>query len=214
MTRLFLFVFVAFCAASAQAQTFLDDLKQPKSGQGTVTVVQSSEIDSLVNGHKRVTTTQPQHGSTTLTSSPQQHGNTSSDMLRDIYGNHNEADNERKTTTATEKTPSTQETDIDDMMVDTRKKVMRNSYKTTGYRIQVYSGGNSRADRHKAENTGTVMKQHFPNEPIYVHFYSPSWKCRMGNYTSLEEARRVLAQVKSLGFTQANIVKGTIQVQY
>ena len=91
---------------------------------------------------------------------------------------------------------------------------MRNSYKTQGYRIQVFSGGNSRADRQKAESAGMLMKSNIPTEPIYVHFYSPSWKCRMGNYKTLEEAQRMLAMVKKLGYKQACIVKGTISVQY
>ena len=91
---------------------------------------------------------------------------------------------------------------------------MRNSYKTQGYRIQVFSGGNSRLDKQKAQTAGTVMKSNFPSEPVYVHFYSPSWKCRMGNYRSIEEARRLLKRVKQLGYPQANIIKGTISVQY
>lgn len=91
---------------------------------------------------------------------------------------------------------------------------MRNSYKTQGYRIQVFSGGNSRLDKQKAQTAGAVMKSNFPSEPIYVHFYSPSWKCRMGNYRTIDEARRLLKKVKQLGYPQANIIKGTISVQY
>lgn len=104
--------------------------------------------------------------------------------------------------------------DVPSTTVDTRKKVMSRSYKTQGYRIQVYSGGNTRKDRQAAENAGTKMKSYFPSEPVYVHFYSPSWKCRMGNYTSVDIARKVLAQVKALGYKQAVIVKGPISVQY
>ena len=90
---------------------------------------------------------------------------------------------------------------------------MRNSYKMKGYRIQVYSGGNSHADKQKAEKAGADMKRLFPTEPVYVHFYSPSWKCRMGNYKTAEEAHRILSQVKK-HYRQACIVKGTINVQY
>ena len=95
-----------------------------------------------------------------------------------------------------------------------RKKVMRKSYKVTGYRVQVYAGGNSRNDRLKAEQTGNNIKMKFPDQPVYVHFYSPRWICRMGNFKSLAEAQKVLAKVKALGYKQACLVKGKITVQY
>ena len=99
-------------------------------------------------------------------------------------------------------------------IVDMRKKVMRKSYKVTGYRVQVYAGGNSRNDRLKAEQTGNNIKMKFPDQPVYVHFYSPRWICRMGNFRSLGEAQKVLAKVKALGYRQACLVKGQITVQY
>ena len=172
---------------SANAQTFLDDLRTDKPNQGHVTVTQSKEIDTLVNGNEN--------------------------------GNGNEPKNEEKKEggTAASPTPSAplnNDFDREEVVVDTRKKIMRNSYKTQGYRIQVFSGGNSRKDRQRAETAGAVMKSNFPSEPIYVHFYSPSWKCRMGNYRTIEEARRLLPKVKKLGYPQANIIKGTISVQY
>ena len=95
-------------------------------------------------------------------------------------------------------------------VANTGKKVITNGYKIKGYRIQVFSGGNSREDRQKAQEAGNAMKAKFPFEPIYVHFYSPSWKCRMGNYRDLAEAQKVLSQVKALGYKKACIVKGLI----
>ena len=111
------------------------------------------------------------------------------------------------------KTPEEEEADNLAKKLDTRKKIMSNSYKTQGYRVQVYSGGSTRTDRQKAETAGAVMKTNFPNEPIYVHFYSPSWKCRMGNYKELQDAREILAKVKKLGYKDACIIKGTITLR-
>ena len=81
--------------------------------------------------------------------------------------------------------------DDDDMSiptVDMRKKVMRGSRKVTGYRVQAFAGGNTRADKMKAQQAGNDIKMRFPDQPIYVHFYSPRWICRVGNYRSLGEA--------------------------
>ena len=97
--------------------------------------------------------------------------------------------------------------------VDVHKKVMK-GYKVNGYRVQVFAGGNSRNDRLKAERTGENIKSLFPGEPIYVHFYSPRWICRMGNYRTYEDAHEILKKVKQLGYQSAIIVKGKITVQY
>ena len=98
--------------------------------------------------------------------------------------------------------------------VDTRKKVMRNSYRVTGYRVQAYAGGNQRKDRQRAEQIGNEIKMNYPEEPVYVHFYSPRWICRVGNYRTYEEAHQMLLNVRKLGFTSATIVKGKISIQY
>lgn len=99
-------------------------------------------------------------------------------------------------------------------VIDTSKKVMRRSYKTNGYRVQVFAGGNSRNDKIKAQQAGNAVKAAFPSQPIYVHFYSPRWICRMGNYRTYDEANAILQQVKKLGYKQACIVRGKISVAY
>ena len=106
------------------------------------------------------------------------------------------------------------ETKTEEPYVDTSKKVMRRSYKVTGYRVQVFAGGNSRADKQKAQQAGNAVKRAMPDQPVYVHFYSPRWICRVGNYRSYQEANRVLMQVKKLGYRQACIVSGKINVAY
>ncbi len=96
--------------------------------------------------------------------------------------------------------------------VDMRKKVMRGARKVTGYRVQAFAGGNTRADKRKAQQAGNDIKMRFPDQPIYVHFYSPRWICRVGNYRSLSEARRMLKAIKGMGYKAAVIVKGQITV--
>ena len=206
MNRLLFSIIITLCSLTAQSQTFLDSLRKDEPGKGSVSVTQSPEIDNLVNGTGQDhsgSTAKEGAGHTRQTSATQQHHED---------GKHDSASSESHTHEGTSST--TPSTTTEETVIDTRKKVMRNSYKTQGYSIQVLSGGNSRADRQKAESAGMVMKSNFPTEPIYVHFYSPSWKCRMGNYKTLEEAQRMLAMVKKLGYKQACIVKGTISVQY
>ena len=96
--------------------------------------------------------------------------------------------------------------------VDMRKKVMRGARNVIGYRVQAFAGGNTRVDKQKAQQAGNAIKMRFPDQPIYVHFYSPRWICRVGNYKSIGEARRMLSAVKAMGYKSAIIVKGKITV--
>lgn len=104
------------------------------------------------------------------------------------------------------------ESEMDIPTVDMRKKVMRNARKVTGFRVQAFAGGNTRTDKQKAQQAGENIKMHYPDQPIYVHFYSPRWICRVGNYRTYAEAERMLKAVKALGYKGATIVKGKITV--
>lgn len=119
---------------------------------------------------------------------------------------------------ARKKEEAAKKADNDDGMniptVDMRKKVMRSSYKVTGYRVQAFAGGNTRADKMKAQQIGNNIKMKYPDVPVYVHFYSPRWICRVGNFRSYEQARWMLKAVKEMGYRSAIIVKGKITVQY
>ena len=192
------------CVIVADAQsTFTERLQKSNSGEGKITVTHDQSIDELVNGKnavpvqaapkKQAETTKKQSETTTAT--------TRQENTRDEKNEQAAALQETETTTAT---PDT---------IDTRKKVMK-GYKINGFRVQVFAGGNSRNDRVKAERTGNEIKSLFPEEPVYVHFYSPRWICRMGNYRTYEEAHAILRSVRELGYQSAIIVKGKITVQY
>lgn len=94
------------------------------------------------------------------------------------------------------------------------KTVMyKGSKKVNGYRVQVFSGGNKREDRNEAEQAGHKVKAAFPDQPVYVHFYSPRWACRVGNFTDRHEANKMLREVKKLGFKQAAVIECKVSVR-
>ena len=188
------------CIIAADAQsTFTQRLQQSDKGEGKVTVTQDKAIEDLVNGkpeRKAAPTKQTERKDKPTTTAT----------------NQKEKDKEQekpdaKTGDAQQIVVATADT------VEIRKKVMK-GYKVNGYRVQVFAGGNSRNDRIKAENIGSEIKSSFPGVPVYVHFYSPRWICRMGNYRTYEEAHEVLTRVKNLGYESAIIVKGKITVSY
>ena len=179
----------------AGAQTFTQRLQKTVAGQGKVTIHQSDSIDQLVNTTvltaKRATapTTKP---TATSTPSATSHTNVAS-------------------TTSKPSTPHAEETP-DTTAISTQK--MLRGQKVMGYRVQAFAGGNSRKDRQQAEQVRNSIKSHYPNVPVYVHFYSPRWICRVGNYRTYEEAHQMLVSLRALGFEQATIVKGKITVAH
>jgi hypothetical protein len=188
------------CIFTADAQsTFTQRLQQSNQGEGKVTVKQSKEIDDLINGPTNGTSSS--QSQTTISRKQQEKEQTATKQdkkdIKNIIGQSETRDS----------------IDVSDSAEDNHKKVMR-GYKVNGYRVQVFAGGNSRNDRIKAERIGSEIKSLFPDVPVYVHFYSPRWICRMGNYRTYEEAHEVLNRVKNLGYQSAIIVKGKITVQY
>ena len=180
------------CLMTASAQTFTQRVQQKgKAGEGTVTITQDKAIDDLVNGP--ATQLPEKNADETAQKAEQQKNRELTLKRRESY---------RDTTT------------VDPSSIDTRKKVMRGGMKVNGYRVQAFAGGNQRKDRQKAEQIGSTIKASYPREPIYVHFYSPRWICRVGNYRTYEEATEMLQNIRKLGISGASIVKGKITVQY
>ena len=219
-----LLIIILSACMTAHAQTYLDHLKEKNQGQGVVTVHQSKAIEELVNG-KQIT---PQDDKTKTTPQPQKNGTDTQQKGLTPTTQHKQGPDSLKKAEPKQRHEAAKENthennaqksenpkdETDTPVVDMRKKVMRKSYKVTGYRVQVYAGGNSRNDRLKAEQTGNTLKMKFPEQPVYVHFYSPRWICRMGNFRNLSDAQKVLIKVKALGYKQACLVKGQITVQY
>ncbi|MBR1389252.1 MAG: SPOR domain-containing protein [Prevotella sp.] len=191
-------------AASAQS-SFTEQLQQSKAGEGKVTVTQDKAITDLVNGSKQTATPQPAPKPVAKPTVQQPKTQPTEDKP-----SAQKAPAEEKLPVVAERQEATPDTTYTE---DTRKKIMK-GYKVSGYRVQVYAGGNSRDARQKAEKTGREINSLFPGEPVYVHFYSPRWICRMGNYRTYEEAHQVLNAVKKLGYNSAIIVKGKITVPY
>jgi len=182
------------CMTAANAQTFTQRLQQSKAGEGKVTVTHSRDIDNLVNGQ-----TQNVRKDSTKTEVTVQEAKA---LLRQMNGRDSTLNRGSATGQDTIAIPN----------VDTSKKVMRGGQKVWGWRVQVYAGGNQRKDRQQAERIGSEIKALFPTQPVYVHFKSPRWICRMGNYRTYEDALHMLSNVKKAGYNAATVIKEKITV--
>ena len=190
-----LILLTTLCAGillNASAQTFTQHVQQQKAGQGTVTIHESQEIDQLVNSVILGTTATPTKPATPTSPT--------------------KSSNPTKATSPTTPTTTGNDTTPEEDPVDLTKKIRSGGIKVNGYRVQAFAGGNSRKDRQQAESVGNQIKSNYPEVPVYVHFYSPRWICRVGNYRTYEEAHQMLLSLRKMGFTEAIIVKGKITV--
>ena len=189
------------CISAADAQSsFTQRLQQSKNGEGKITVTQDKAIDERVNGP--VVTAPTRTKTTTTQQKP-----------TETQQKTTEKPAEKKELEPKAVAVEHHDTTTIDAPEEIQKKIMK-GVKVAGYRVQVFAGGNTRKDRVKAERIGSEIKSLFPGVPVYVHFYSPRWICRMGNYRTYEEAHAVLERVKNNGYQSAIIVKGKITVQY
>ncbi|MCD8210961.1 MAG: SPOR domain-containing protein [Prevotella sp.] len=179
-----------------KAQSFIEEITAKDQGEGTITINESPEIDKLINDTKLVISTPAQ----TQTPSTKTEAKKTTSTSKDRAG--------------VQKNTGQMKTDEETGSVVSGKKVIKNGVKVTGYRVQAFSGGNTREDRTKAESIGHAIKSRYPSLPVYVHFYSPRWICRVGNFESYEEASTVLKNIKSMGYKEACIVKGKISVTH
>ena len=184
--------FYLFTFLPLTAQTFTQRIQKTTAGEGTITIHQDTAIDELVNGP--VSPAKPAPAPKKTTPAP----------VKPVTKAKDTPVTQIKDTTVSH---SQQETETDSTQI-TPKRV----FKTVGYRVQVFAGGNTRQDRQRAEQAGRSLRTLFPGEEVYVHFYSPRWICRVGNYRSLGEAEKMLHAVRKMGYKAATIVKGKITV--
>lgn len=174
----------------ANAQSYTERVQQKQQGKGTVTIHQSKEIDDLVNDP---TATGVQTGN----QKPQ-------------------ASNQKPQTSSQTPAANNQQPQVSNLTPDDngQEPTTTATRKVTGYRVQAFAGGNSRKDRQTAEQISHNIKSQFPNISVYVHFYSPRWICRVGNFRTYEEAHQMMVRLQNMGYKQATVVKGKITVAY
>ena len=197
------FVICHLSFSPAEAQSFTQRIQQSGTASGKVTIHQDAAIDELVNGKAAAPSAAPKKTGTTSTGTARQQKpaartdgqpskeNPKPQSLATLHGGTDQAADTAAVSTEPLRT----------------RKVM-------GYRIQVFVGGKTRSDRQKAEQTGSALRSLFPGQKVYVHFYSPRWICRMGNYPTMAEAREMLDEVVRMGYDTATIVRGKITVPY
>ena len=60
---------------------------------------------------------------------------------------------------------------------------------TVGFRVQVFSSNRQRVAKDEAFKLEAKLTEAFPTIGVYVSYTSPFWRVRLGNFSTMEEAR-------------------------
>lgn len=157
---------------------------------GTVTVYQGSDIDKVLNAKRNKQKQEAPKPVETKPATPAQ-----TEVTPKVERSVEAEEHTAKQTKLVQKRVL--------VKIDDHSQIDR----SVGFRIQVYSGGNTREARQEAERAGHKVKAAMPELPVYVHFYTPRWGCRVGNFRTYKEAQKVQKKIKKLGFKQAIILR-------
>ena len=87
--------------------------------------------------------------------------------------------------------------------------------KSTGYRVQVFAGNNTRLAKNEAHNIAAKVRTFFPELTVYTSFNPPRWLCRAGDFRSIAEADAMMRRLRATGeFKEVSIVRDHINISY
>ena len=102
-----------------------------------------------------------------------------------------------------EATPVVRTQVTDTTTLDSLQKLEPKGYvDKQGYRIQIYSGANSRERKSAAMSMRAKSLKLFPEMKAYCNFVSPRWIVRIGDFTNREQAMEQLKKVRESGLSK------------
>ena len=149
--------------------TFTEHVKKQKASEGKIVIIQSKAIEDAVNGVKPKPA-QPVEENKKKT--PVENGNGKSSSQEKEEGENPDKNNSSH-----------------------HGGVRR--HKAMGYRIQIYTGGNSNKDKMQAYEIGRKCQGVFPMLSSYPRFINPRWTCRVGDFRNHEEAEKFADKIRA-----------------
>lgn len=68
--------------------------------------------------------------------------------------------------------------------------------KVQGFRVQAFSGNDSRTSKDEASRKEQLIKESFPDAKTYIDYRPPRWSLRVGDFRTKEEAIVFLQELK------------------
>lgn len=174
---------IAGCTVSAQSK-FTEHVKSQQTGERKVVIIQTPQIDDVVNNTPQPVKNNP------ATPSNEQRGHDSSKKPSESNGKdkpaHSHVGDNNHNPAETTPVPSG----------------TRHRYKGHGYRIQIYTGNNSHNDKMKAYAIGETCQKKFPMLSVYPRFINPRWVCRVGDFRTHEDAQEYAKKIRASGISR------------
>lgn len=201
--RNFAFILTTLISLTVSAQSsFTAHLRKQQPGKGTIIITQSQEIELLVNGktaqtNLTKTTGQPsdkakQQAKSTLTTE-------TSKNATDTNHNH----------TSSVGNAEKQETHN----LGTRHHIDRMRHKAQGFRICIYTGGNSRKDKAQAIDMAEKCHKRFGELATYPTFVAPRWVTYVGDFRTRQDAQKYVNLIRKSRITyEVRIVKSEVNL--
>lgn len=197
------FILFALITLTSYAQTtFTAHLRKQQSGKGTVIITQSQEIEQLVNG--KATQATPAKSSSKPADKAKQ------------PSTKNAAHETTKTTEESSHTHAAgSKTEGQDTHTSTTSKhhIDRTRHKAQGFRICIFTGGNSRKDKTKAYEMAEKCRQHFSELATYPTFAAPRWVTHVGDFRTRQDAQKYVTLIRKSRITyEVRIVKSEVNL--
>ena len=176
----------------AGAQTFTQRIQQQHAGEGKLVIHHDATIDELVNGKPEQRRTQQ----------PIANNRRNQDRTDQ---RHQDPPQQRQ-----EEERQQEQTQPTDSVITSPRRTR----KAMGYRIQAFTGNDSRRDQQKAVQVKATLRQLFPQHQVYVSYQHPRWLCRMGDFASYADAQAVLSEVRQSGYESATVVRARVNLPY
>ncbi len=209
MIKSFLLLFSIILPLQLFAQnTYTEKIRQNEQGKGSVILNHTPEIERVVNG------TMPQ------TNKDNKKAETPN---KQTITPHSEKKNEHPSasthpSTVTNNNHGNRQTNTKE---DNKKTTAKHSYtnrarkKAKGYRICIFTGGNSRSDKMKATQMGNKCRQYFPELAVYPSFEAPRWVTHVGDFRTREEAQKYVTRIRKSKISyEVRIVSSNVNIPY
>lgn len=166
--------------------TYTDKLRKVEQGKGTVIIKQTEQIEQIVNN--------------TIPAQP-----TVMHVQKEEKAHTHTMENK-----ATESGKASETTKRN---IRQGNYTARGRHKARGYRICIFTGGNSRADKTKAMQMGEQCRKRFPELSVYTNFAAPRWVTHVGDFRTRYDANKYVKLIRSARFTyEVRIVSGEVNL--
>ena len=214
MKYILFILFASLCSIQLSAQnTYTEKLRKNDPNKGSIIINHSSEIDDAVNG-----TSKKEAGSTT-TPAAKTTGNDKKQQAEKHEEKHAKGDsneNKGKEHNATEHKKSTTASNNNTSKANGQKHyVTRARHKARGFRICIFTGGNTRADKIKAIEMGQKCRNLFKELAVYPSFEAPRWVTHVGDFKTRQEAQKYVTRIRRARISyEVRIVSSEVNVPY